>query len=650
MGVSLWQSLVDGTHQMVDQAFSDIESAADWERERPARHREFLRALGVDPLPERCDPQVTDYGTFSGEGYQARKLGFQILADCWGSATIYYPDPLPDKPAPAVLYVCGHAKIGTYNYQYHPIMWARRGYVCLIVNTIQQSDNPGSHYGALKGKLDEWLSLGYSSAGGEMYNAIRALDVLAADPKVDADRLAVTGVSGGGACSFYVACIDERIKAVSTLCGLCPPVDAVDNRHLVGHCDCMFPHNVYRRDLCEYAALIAPRAALFCFAEHDTLYHPEESKALVERTSQIYELLGIEDICRLVMCPGGHGDHLAFDKATAEWFDTHVAGEAHPKVKRGERELPEELLCIYNGQPPQPNRLEVLPQLVSPRGTLPLPDNPDDWPAIRDEAIAALREDIFARALKDDPDAAFTLDGDWRWGNSVTDTANELYRTQIAGMDCRLRVVLPPEHKPYVVMGIAGPHELDMMAMGWGRAGAPDDIAAVGLEPRLANGNFPPREHFTSPPGCHYRGFRTLAMRAMALLGTTPVMMTVHDILVALNTVCEHEALQDHEVYLLGDGENAVAALYAALLDDRVSGVIAQHLPASHADWAPILGILRHFDIPQAVGLLAPRKIVVTDAGTHDWTWPRRVFDRTGYTDHYIQAADLRDGLTRLMK
>ena len=47
---------------------------------------------------------------------------------------------------------------------------------------------------------------------GVYLDCVRALDVLAARPEVDATRLAVTGVSQGGGLSLAVAGLDERVR------------------------------------------------------------------------------------------------------------------------------------------------------------------------------------------------------------------------------------------------------------------------------------------------------------------------------------------------------------------------------------------------------------------------------------------------------
>jgi dienelactone hydrolase len=634
MGITLWESLSDCAKAMARDALCDVQTIDDWERLRPQRQLEFRRSMGLDPLPERCPLKLTDYGAFAGQGYRARKIAFQILPDCWGSADVYYPDPLPAGRAPGVLYVCGHATIGTHHYQYHPILWARRGYVCLIVDTIEQNDNPGEHHGQEVGKLDSWVSLGYTAAGGELWNAMRALDVLAGDPHVDPERLAVTGVSGGGACSFHLAIVDQRIKAVSTLCGISTPYDAIANRHLISHCNCFYPNNIYRRDTSEFAALIAPRAALFCFADGDTLFHPEEIQAFVERTRKVYTLAGAGDKCRLVTCPGAHGDHPEFDDATCQWFDTHVAGEVRLPLKRGPVEQPERVTTIFNGAPPTPNRLDLLPHLLSPRGVVPLPNGPEDWPAIRRQALEALPP-----FPGDDGKAFMQQTGVWR----VPAQTTLEHRGRIDGVDVWMYTVTPKDCRPALVLGIAGPGGGSRDILGEvHRCIPPGQAASGGFEPRLGGQtcHVPPTGAFS---------MRKLLPFALPLTGSTPVTMTSHDIGVALNYLFQLDAMKGYEIYLYGKGDAGVAALYRGIQDERVAGVILEDAPRSHLDGAPILGILRAFDLSQAVGLMAPRKVALINPGHNGWTWPARVYERLGCPERFITADTLAQALPRLL-
>lgn len=93
----------------------------------------------------------------------------------------------------------------------------------------------------------------------------------------------------------------------------------------------------------------------------------------------------------------------------------------------------------------------------------------------------------------------------------------------------------------------------------------------------------------------------------------------------------------------------AVAALYVALTDESISGVVLDKLPASHVEHAPIPGILRTLDIPHAVGLMAPRKIALVTPGHASWTWPKRVYERLGCEGAFLDAPDLRTAFQHVL-
>ncbi len=637
---TLWQSLCETSETMARKAFQDLDSLADWQRERPQRRTEFMRSLGLDPLPERCPLQLRAYGAFQGPGYRAEKFGYQLLPDCWNSGTLYLPDPLPSGKLPAVLYVCGHASIGSWHYQYHPQLWARRGYACLIIDTIEQNDNPGEHHGYVMDRNDTRVALGYTPAGAEVWNAMRAVDVLEADARIDSARLAITGVSGGGACSFFTAAADDRLGCVSTLCGISSPVDAIVNENLNSHCDCMYTLNLFQRDSAEVAALIAPRPALFCFADDDTLFAPRETTALVERARRIYALYGDTTLCGHVTCAGSHGDHPEFDEATSRWFDRYVAGDERPLLLRGEREQPESVTCVFNGLPPRPNRLHLLSELLSDRGVLPLPKDAGDWPQIRQQALERMPPLTPAPT----EETGWETDGVWTSPKSV----QRLYRGVVGGVAVRLQVLGPPDASA-LLLSIAGEGEIHRHAIA--RCGIAQQLgmAVGGFTPRIAGAVLAPPMPEHLPPGSWLPSNRKILDKALMLVGgLTPVMLTLQDLAVLLDFVCQQPEYAGRDLYLYGRGEGAVAALYHAIRDERICGVVLDDMVSTHQDGAPITGILRAFDIPEAVGLMAPRKVHLVNAGHSNWNWPSRVYERLGVSEHFAQLGDLRSALAQL--
>jgi dienelactone hydrolase len=514
--------------------------------------------------------------------------------------------------------------------------WARRGYVCLILDTVEQHDNPGEHHGLWSGRRPDWLSLGYTAAGGELWNSLRALDVLASLPEVDAARLGATGVSGGGVMSFYAAMADERLRAVASSCGVSVPRDALRCRHLPLHCDCIYYHNIHGRDPGEFAALLAPRPALFSYSREDVLFSPAESEAFVERARRVYRLLGAEDRCVLQISPGPHGERPEALAAIDRWFDCHVAGESHPDAGPADDAEPESVLTVFNGQPPVPNRLELLPELLSPPGTVELPRLPGDWPRLQQQAVGTLRTEVFGRL--DGLRERLVLERRVDSLSSHRMTGYRKYGGEIGGMDVWFETMSPTPAGAVAVLGVAGPAEdagevLSRLSTGAGAA-----VVRAAFEPRGSGFSAVAPER------------RAVLLRAAALVGLTPVMLTVQDLRLLLDQAVLLDELRGRALWLYGRGEAGVACLYAALMDERVAGVMLEGTPASHKDGAPILGILRTLDLDQAIGLMAPRPVILIDPAHGGLKWAGRAYGRLGLSERLITEPTLGAALSRIQR
>jgi dienelactone hydrolase len=374
MSITLLEYYAERASAINARAFAGMRSLEDWNRRRADLHRHYLHSLGLERLPENTDAKAHEHGTLRGRGYTARKVSFLVAPDCYGSGIVFYPDPLPQAKNPAVLYLCGHSNFGILEYHPHALMWARRGYVCLIIDTIRQTDNTGEHSGFSRQGRDDWISMGYTSAGGEFLNGLGAMNVLCSLPEVDAGRIGATGLSGGGAHCFFLAIADERVAAVASTCGVTNLKHTIRNRGLTENCDCMYWYNPYQADTSEYGALIAPRPLLFAHARGDYLFTPEENRDLHANISRVYRLYGCPEKCGLFFFDGPHSYQPASVQAINDWFDVHLAGRPMPKGSLGGKELDERQCSIFNGAFPVPDRLDILPELLTPPRSFPIPD------------------------------------------------------------------------------------------------------------------------------------------------------------------------------------------------------------------------------------------------------------------------------------
>jgi hypothetical protein len=275
------------TRHIADAALAGVKTRADWEKQRPELHRQFLDMLGLWPLPPRTDLHATVTGKVENDHYTIEKLHFQSSPSLYVSANLYVPRGLKE-PAPAVLYVCGHGNVvvdkvshgSKVFYQHHPAWFAEHGYVCLILDTLELAEIRGEHHGTYRLGRWWWQTLGYTPAGIECWNAMRAIDYLQSRKEVDAKRIGVTGRSGGGATSWWVAAADERVQCLVPVAGIADlwahVVEGDTPRFrdgvISGHCDCTYFSNTYRWDFTQVMALCAPRPLLLGNSDRDDIF------------------------------------------------------------------------------------------------------------------------------------------------------------------------------------------------------------------------------------------------------------------------------------------------------------------------------------------------------------------------------------------
>jgi len=210
------------TDALSSACLQEIKSKADWERSKPIFRRQLQEMLGLAPLPSRGDLKPSVTGRMERDDVIVEKLHFQSLPGLYVTANLYLPARLAE-PAPTILYLSGHGPVisngvsygNKVAYQHHGAWFARHGYVCLVIDTLQLGELQGLHHGTYREGMWWWNARGYTPAGVEAWNSIRALDYLATRPEVDTNRFGATGRSGGGAYSWWVAALDERIRAAA---------------------------------------------------------------------------------------------------------------------------------------------------------------------------------------------------------------------------------------------------------------------------------------------------------------------------------------------------------------------------------------------------------------------------------------------------
>lgn len=191
-------------------------SAAQWTAEANRTRQRVLRDVIYHGWPKSwvdSPPKFEDKGSVpvpAGAGYRLRKFRYEVVPGFYSTAVLYEPANLEGK-APAVLDVLGHFPTGKSSpfEQKLCINQALRGMVALSIAFIDMGElrvDGNSHY------YGSDLDLVGVNGVGLFYLAMRrGLDYLYNDPHVDQNRIAVTGLSGGGYQTILLSALDTRV-------------------------------------------------------------------------------------------------------------------------------------------------------------------------------------------------------------------------------------------------------------------------------------------------------------------------------------------------------------------------------------------------------------------------------------------------------
>jgi dienelactone hydrolase len=605
---------------------SEVQSLADWQSHRTEYRRQAAEMLGLEPLPERTELRPVITGKLEAETFTVEKIYFQSQPHLYVTANLYLPKHRA-KPAPAVLYLCGHLPVITNGvscgnktaYQHHGALWAANGYVCMILDTLQYGEIQGHHRGTYDEGMWWWNSRGYTPAGVEVWNAMRALDYLAFRPEVDPERMGVTGRSGGGAYSWFLAALDDRVKVVAPVAGITDLQNYVVDGAVDEHCDCMFLVNTYRWDYPRLAALCAPRPLLLANTDADSLFPLSGVLRTRDAVKRIYDLYGAATNFGLVIAPGPHQDTQDLQVPVLRWFNTHLQPQDPPLELTAVKRFPPLELKVFDQIPDDQINRQIQDSFVPLERPPEVPATAQAWAQLREKWMHGLREKCFAGWPADSgPPPATQLMSKSEDGiqyeayeiQSQTEVPLRLclMRKAAAGNPRQLILrVLDSTKAPADVPGGASPAIRPIAA----DFGTPEMVKSLTLEIKdqnLAYAVFWPRglEPAVGSGGAGRLNLTRLRRRFM-LLGQTLDGMRVWDIRRAMQALQSLQEFRETPLCLEAEGMMGINTLYASLFEPKINELRLQHLPASHSEGPDYLNVLKLLDIPQAAAMAAGR-------------------------------------------
>ncbi len=656
------------TEKITEQSLKDIGTLADWKASRPQRQQQLQEMLGLSPLPPKTPLNPVITGHVDRDTFFVEKLHFQSQPGLYVTASFYLPKQ-QDGPLPAVLYLCGHGRVkkngisygNKVHYQHHGAWFARNGYACLTIDTLQLGEIEGLHHGTYSHGQWWWNARGYTPAGVEAWNSIRAVDYLLSRDEVDAERIGVTGRSGGGASTWWIAALDDRIKVAVPVAGITSLRNHVVDGCVEGHCDCMYPVNTYQWDFSDVAALAAPRPLLISNSDKDRIFPLDGVFHIHQATHRIYELSGHTGQLGLQITEGPHRDTQELRIHAFHWFNRFLRRDE--RYARGSQPLismtatpffrPEELR-VFEKLPADQRNTTIHETFVPQAPPPPVPENQAAWHRLRDRWMTALQEKCFRGWPEETPPLhPEQILAAHREGIRLTAydfTPQEPWRL-------RLYLVrsdsVPAADIRSTVLHVLNQDDWETLMAALRTAFAPEltdtgitetnPAAFAQLRRRLSETDRNSVLIFVCPRGIgptewtrdHRK--RTHIRRRFMLLGQTRDGMRVFDVIRAAEAVRKLPGLQKTRLHLTARDDSAGISLYASLFIPQIDHLDLKNLSPSHRQGPVFLNVLRFLDIPQAVAMAAERSPVVLKQNANDstspWTYASAVADRLNWPD-----------------
>ncbi len=226
---SLYHFYSDKSHKFLDRReteISHLKTKSDWLARQKKVRELFTKVIGQ--FPEKTPLNAKVVGVVQKENFKVEKIIYESQPNFYVTAAMYIPNNITEK-RPAIIYTCGHSILGIRDNIYQQVCMnlANKGFIVFAFDPVSQgermqyfSDEIGkSVIGGCTSEHSyegtQCFLIGASLAKYMIWDGIRAVDYLLTRPEVDPSRIGITGRSGGGTQSSYIAAFDPRIKAAA---------------------------------------------------------------------------------------------------------------------------------------------------------------------------------------------------------------------------------------------------------------------------------------------------------------------------------------------------------------------------------------------------------------------------------------------------
>ncbi len=341
---------------------SKINTLEEWKGRQQVLRQTFDEVIGSFPEKTPLKPQIVK--VIKKKNYTAEHIIFESQPGFYVTSTLYRPNGVKrNVKLPAIIYVSGHSEVAYRSdvYQHVILNLVNKGFVVFAFDPIGQGERY-QYYDESTGKSmmggstrehsyvgAQAFVTGSSLAKYMVWDGIRAVDYLLTRSEVDPDRIGMTGRSGGGTQSSFIAAFDDRIYAVAPECYLTNYTRLFET---IGSQDAEqnFLNGIAAGlDHPDFLSVRAPKPALMITTTND-MFSIQGAMETEAEVSRIYQAYGKSDNFSRVEDLAGHASTLANRESMYAFFQKHLNNPGNSDDIQPEYMTSEELQVTRTGQ------------------------------------------------------------------------------------------------------------------------------------------------------------------------------------------------------------------------------------------------------------------------------------------------------------
>jgi dienelactone hydrolase len=296
--------------------------AESWQKTLRAKLTELLGGFPT----ERVALAPMKHETVQFAGYRRDKVVFHTRAGMSALAYVLIPDAARG-PVPTVICVPGHGRgvvdivgiddrgqerTNKAGYQHDfAIQVVESGMAAVAIEPLgfgARRDlitmRKGQGTSACQPAAGGAMLVGETILGWRVWDVMRTVDYIQTRPELDANRVGLMGISGGGTVTLFGAALEPRIRAAMVSGYLNTFVDSIGS---LSHCiDNYVPGILNWAEMHDIGGLIAPRPLFSEAGERDNIFPIKASIESFNRVKEIYTVLGAADRVEQEVFPDEH--------------------------------------------------------------------------------------------------------------------------------------------------------------------------------------------------------------------------------------------------------------------------------------------------------------------------------------------------------